>query len=429
LTIRQKNCPEARHANQLTENPFNNREVIGEKSLESHFQPIYSIKRTRTVGLEALARPMNPVTRNPINPCVLFREAGNHGLSLELDRLCRRRALEGFANFADEDPDILLFMNINTAFLNETAAGSNAILNLVCEFSVPPERVVLEIVENQVHSEDALMHFVSTYRNHGFLIALDDMGAGHSNLARISLLKPDIIKLDRSLISDIDTEFHKQELFELFIRFAHRIGVMVIAEGVETQTEALTCLDRGADLAQGFYFSRPLRAAEVEPRETPQRVGHVKQLLKYFQVAQRDKREAQYKSFAEMTDVICQLMSAADPEAYDRTLLSCLENFPVIECAYILSSAGVQVSDTVFNPHGVHPARRRLYVPSTRHTDQSSKDYFMFVTESQRRFITESYISGASGNPCITISTLTTDQTRCAIVVCVDIDMSKPVED
>ena len=87
------------------------------------------------------------------------------------------------------------------------------------------------------------------------LIALDDMGTGYSNLERIASIKPDIIKLDRSLIQDIDREYHKQELFDFFLKLAHKIGVFVVVEGIETEAEALSCLERGADLVQGFYFA------------------------------------------------------------------------------------------------------------------------------------------------------------------------------
>ena len=231
--------------------------VLRARSMRSHYQPIISIRGKKVIGLEALIRATNPESGNAISPAYLFDAANRHKQSVELDRLCRESAVAGFATVAGLDPDLILFVNVDVSTLGRSTAESTALIKLTEEHGIPPERVVIEILESKINDASALERFIAAHRKRGFLIALDDMGAGHSNLERIPTIKPDIIKLDRSLIQNIDREYHKQELFDFFIKMAHRIGVFVVVEGIETEAEALSCLERGADLVQGFYFARP----------------------------------------------------------------------------------------------------------------------------------------------------------------------------
>lgn len=97
-----------------------------------------------------------------------------------------------------------------------------------------------------------LKMFLCTYKEYGFLIALDDVGTGHSNLDRISLVKPDILKIDRSIIDNIDQRYHNQEVFKSLVNLSKRIGTMVVTEGVERKEEAILAFELGADMLQGY---------------------------------------------------------------------------------------------------------------------------------------------------------------------------------
>src|SRR5512138_461095 len=235
----------AEHA-RMVDSQFDIHAVLQARSMRSHFQPIISIRGRKVIGLEALVRATNPDSGTAISPAYLFDAANRHKESLHLDRLCRESALAGFATLASLDPGLVLFVNVDVSSLSRSATESMALIKLTDEFGIAPERVVIEIIESKIHDAGALQRFVEVHRKRGFLIALDDMGTGCSNLERIPAIKPDIIKLDRMLIQDIDREYHKQELFDFFIKMAQRIGVFVVVEGIETEAEALSCLERGA---------------------------------------------------------------------------------------------------------------------------------------------------------------------------------------
>ena len=98
---------------------------------------------------------------------------------------------------------------------------------------------------------------VDLLRSRGFLIVLDDVGSGHSNLDRIPFIKPDLLKVDRTLIARIDTDYHKRGTLKSLVDLGRKIGALVVAEGVETEGEAMVALELGADLLQGLCLGRP----------------------------------------------------------------------------------------------------------------------------------------------------------------------------
>ena len=100
------------------------------------------------------------------------------------------------------------------------------------------------------------------------MVALDDLGAGHSSLTYLDALRPDVVKLDRELISGIDSDPSRQRLVGALIDYAHELDVRVVAEGIETEAELAVIADLGADLGQGWYLGRPA-AEPVRVRAQP----------------------------------------------------------------------------------------------------------------------------------------------------------------
>ena len=409
----------------LIDAEFDIHAVLRARSMRSHFQPIISIRGKKVIGLEALARATNPASGQAIAPSNLFDAAHRHKQSLALDRLCRESALAGFATIAGLDPDLILFVNVDASSLCRAGAEPNALIRMTEEHGIPPERVVIEIIESKIDDVMALQRFVAAHRKRGFLIALDDMGTGHSNLERIPSIKPDIIKLDRSLIQDIDREYHKQELFDFFIKMAHRIGVFVVVEGIETEAEALSCLERGADLVQGFYFARPQppdptcieRGLEYASRLRGVLTDHLKRKFA--------KRKLLYKQYNDIAGRITAVVEMSNPADYEVVIENALLRFPAAECAYVIHESGRQITPIIFNPGCSHRKRTTIFGPSPAGGNQSARDYFMYLGTNQRRYVTHPYVSLATGNVCVTISNRVGLSSGESYVVCVDINLTR----
>ena len=122
-----------------------------------------------------------------------------------------------------------------------------------------PENIVIELNESNVRDAYNLLMFVDFYRSRGFLIALDNVSNGLETQNRIMLINPDIIKIDRAIVSNIASNTYNQEVFKSIINTAKQIGAMTVAEGVETVDEVIACMLMGVDYFQGFYFSKPER--------------------------------------------------------------------------------------------------------------------------------------------------------------------------
>ena len=398
--------------------------VLRARSMMSHYQPIISIRGKKVIGLEALVRATNPVSGRPIAPTFLFDAANRHKQSLLLDRLCRESALAGFATIAGLDPDLILFVNVDGSSLSRSTAESTALIRMTEEYGIPPERVVIEIIESKIDDLAALQRFVAAHRKRGFLIALDDMGTGHSNLERIPSIKPDIIKLDRSLIQDIDREYHKQELFDFFIKMAHRIGVFVVVEGIETEAEALSCLERGADLVQGFYFARPQPPDPTCLERGLEYASRLRAVLTDHMVRKFTNRKLEYKQYNDIAARITAVVEMSNPADYQVVIENALMRFPAAECAYVIHESGRQITPIIFNPSCSLRKRSTIFGPSPVGGNQSARDYFMYLGNNQRRYVTHPYVSMATGNVCVTISNRVSLSSGESYVVCVDINLS-----
>jgi EAL domain-containing protein (putative c-di-GMP-specific phosphodiesterase class I)/GGDEF domain-containing protein len=224
--------------------------TLREGAVYIEYHPIVVTETKEIYGYEALARGSHRALRSPE---VLFGVAEEANLIWELSRLCRRRAIEGMDTHLE--PHQLLFLNIDPHDFRDPAFRYLDVDELGIEH---PDRIVLEITERTAITDyPKFQGYLAEFRARGFRFAVDDAGSGYAGLGSIANLSPDFIKLDISLISDIDSNFMKQNLVETMISFANDNGIQVIAEGVEREEEYQTVKALGVHLTQGFLFHKP----------------------------------------------------------------------------------------------------------------------------------------------------------------------------
>ena len=216
------------------------------------YHPIIDTHTEEVYGYEALARGVRQELRSPE---VLFEVAEEANLVWELSRLLRRRAVQGIIR--DLSPDQRLFLNVDPHDFEDPLFRKPDPSAMGID---DPSRVVFEITERVAITDyPRFKEQLDTFRSLGFRFAVDDAGSGYAGLGSIANLAPDYIKLDISLISEIDTNFLKQNLVETLVNFAEGHGAKVVAEGVERSEEFETVRKLGVHLAQGFYFHRSNR--------------------------------------------------------------------------------------------------------------------------------------------------------------------------
>ncbi len=396
--------------------------VISNEGITTHFQPIISIRKREIAGFEALSRGVAENNGRLIAPDRLYKAAQKDGCTLALDRLCRKKALENFKkSLSSHEKQQLLFVNFEASLLDEGAGGSGHMMNLASQLSFHPFDIVIEIVESKVSDIRALQTFVETYRYYGFLIALDDVGAGHSNFDRISLIKPDILKINRDIITSINDDYYKQQIFKSLANLSHNIGTLVVAEGVETEEEVLQCLTLGADLFQGYYFMRPGVADSMA--QTDDLLKKVSQVADRYttneinKIREANKRQRLYAGV--MRSIVNGLASAPVPFC-ENTLRKTVQELVLVEAVYIVDRNGIQVTNTIINTNFILK-KHKLFQPAKKGDDHSLKDYiYPLLNTGLRRFTTERYISLATGNVCRTVSAIFKDMKMDNYILCVD---------
>ncbi|MGZ5213939.1 MAG: EAL domain-containing protein, partial [Actinomycetota bacterium] len=245
----------------------------GGEGLTIVYQPIVALSSGVIVGVEALARFAFAPQRTPDR---WFAEAVEIGLGTELQVLAVTRALPALDQLPDE---VCLGVNVDP-----TTAVSPGFAEAVEGW--PAERIVIELTEHAPPSDyPSLRETLDGFRRSGMRIAVDDAGAGFASLRHILELAPDIIKLDVSIVRDIDTVASHRALAAALVGFAREMGTDLVAEGVETAEEALALDALGIRLMQGYYLARPGPISDLilgpidssvrQPASSPEKVPHI----------------------------------------------------------------------------------------------------------------------------------------------------------
>ncbi|MBC3803302.1 EAL domain-containing protein [Acetobacterium fimetarium] len=388
-------------------------EIIRQKRLMAYFQPIVSVTGRKTIGLEGLIRGIKPGTAEIIPPQLLFEKADDAGLTTELDRACRDTVLQAFKPLLESDPELLLFLNLDTAII-DGVGGSNYLNNQVNRSGIRARNIVIEINESKALDALALLRFVATYKKYGYLIALDDVGAGFSNMDRVAELKPDIIKIDRSIIERMDRVYHKQEVFKSLVNLSNKIGALIIAEGVETECEAI----------QGFYFSRPMKEV-VFSDELIQKTGTVVAEYKKRLLGELEDYNQKCRNYTHTVDQMIAAIATNEAPGFSGPLCHYVNDSQLIDCAYVLDEAGIQCSDTV-GVKKTATSEKLVFHSAKIGVDHSIKNfYYNLIRRKQTSFITDPYVSMATGSLCITYSKVFRRADK-KYILCVDFLENRP---
>lgn len=382
---------------------FDLSDIIKNEHISTFFQPIVNLKTGTIFAYEALVRGLGINSEHLITPCELFDQADRETCSLEFDRLCRKKALESFQKFTLTS-NAMMFMNINTAVINNNEEKTH-ISTITQQMGFNPERIGLELVESPAHSPQELIDFVSHYRKSGFLIVIDDFGCKQSNLDRLIQIHPDVIKIDRSIISGIESDPYRQSILKSIHSLAEMTGALCLAEGVETLPEIITCHLLGVDLFQGFAIACPSPDLINLEKATMAQIHAVQMELQKSSIESlRNKR----RLTGDITILADWLIRQIDPTHFDSMHMQFQEFIALnseVECVYLLDSNGIQVSDTISSPFLAIQSCPSIFNPAPKGTNHSLKAFFTcFEALGVKQYLTDVYLSLASGNLCRTFS-------------------------
>ncbi|MCR2804300.1 EAL domain-containing protein [Paenibacillus soyae] len=228
-------------------------ELLTERLIYPVYQPIFSLGSGEVFGFEALTRlPVNSWFRGPID---LFRFAEENGSLYGLDRLARELAIDGCLALRKEQK---LFINVMAQIMSDPGFSPGRTISLLEEHHLSPHQVVFEITErSSIEDYPTVKKALQHYRSQGYRIAIDDVGAGYSSLQSIVELRPDYMKIDRSIIQNIHKDDVKAHILTTLQEVAGKIGSELIAEGIESKDELDKLVQMGIPYAQGYLLGRP----------------------------------------------------------------------------------------------------------------------------------------------------------------------------
>lgn len=213
------------------------------------FQPIVDLAKGEIYGYEALVRGVDGAGAFS----VLSRVNDENRYSF--DQACRIKAIALAARLKMQQ---VLSINFLPNAVYEPAHCIRSTLKAAREHDFPIERIMFEITESeQVHEAAHLTRIFKTYHQQGFITALDDFGAGHAGLNLLASFIPQTLKIDMELVRDINANKVKQIIVGGLIDICNRLGIRILAEGIETAEEAEYFLQQGVTLMQGYYFAKP----------------------------------------------------------------------------------------------------------------------------------------------------------------------------
>lgn len=228
-------------------------DILNDKKIIPHYQPIVSLKDGEIYGYEALSRIC--LEDCCFNTEEMFQIANEFRKIWELEEICRTLSLK---NAVNKPQDKKLFLNVDANIIHDEEFQKGITLKRLQEYELQPKDIIFEITERTaIEDLKTFQDSVTHYKKQHFEIAIDDVGSGYSGLNRICAVSPGLLKIDMEIVRNVDKDTIKQSLVTSMIQFCENAGIQLIAEGIETKQELEMLIQLGVGYGQGYYIAKP----------------------------------------------------------------------------------------------------------------------------------------------------------------------------
>ncbi|MBI5518959.1 MAG: EAL domain-containing protein [Desulfovibrio sp.] len=322
------------------------KEVLASESISVFFQPVVSVRARSILGFEAFSRSVAE-TGPRLDAHDLFGQNWDPETRLALCRLCRRKALEAFRPIFSRHQQMLLFLNTDGGSLS--AASQFGHLDAMSQaLSIPGKRIVIEI-ERPYLNLPVVGRFLQHYRERGFGLCADLCGGMGVPAEELFALKPDFIKFDRPLFTDVEGQEFKRDMVQSLSRLADRLGSVLLAKNVETEDEALRLLEWGVNHQQGYYYTKGKDSDERDPiRAFQQKVEEINRRYRESAQASVTAKRKRYEDFHKVLKKVAYKMADTREHDFSGACERAVAAEESLVCAYVLSDEGVQLTPRVF---------------------------------------------------------------------------------
>jgi EAL domain-containing protein (putative c-di-GMP-specific phosphodiesterase class I)/ActR/RegA family two-component response regulator len=235
---------------------------MDEGRIEVQYQPKIDVRTLEFVAVETLVRIRHP-THGVLEPASFLTEIEKSGLIGRMTQEVARQAIEQSANWAGEGFHLQVAINVSPLLLTDLDLPETFV-SLTDEFGLDRDDVVLEITESWASQDDiAALDILTRLRMKGFHLSIDDFGTGYSTMSQLNELPYSEMKLDQSFIRNCVRDAEARAIVESSIELGHKLGMKVVAEGIEKQEDWDLISDLRCDEGQGYFIARPMKAASI----------------------------------------------------------------------------------------------------------------------------------------------------------------------
>ncbi|MCI8371591.1 MAG: GGDEF domain-containing protein [Lachnospiraceae bacterium] len=240
--------------------------ALAERQFQLYLQPKYDISTGQIIGAEALCRWEHP-EKGLLPPTLFIPLFERNGFIVKLDCYMWEETCRIIREWLDQGQEVKP-ISLNVSRMHAyNHLFEEEILNLVEKYQIPPRLLELELTESAYLTEkEGMYNAMVRLKEKGLLFSVDDFGTGYSSLNMLKNIPVDIVKLDREFLNEVTSSTKGRAIIRNMIAMANELNIRVIAEGVESVDQAAFLLEMGCELAQGYYYSRPLSVSDFEQR-------------------------------------------------------------------------------------------------------------------------------------------------------------------
>jgi EAL domain-containing protein (putative c-di-GMP-specific phosphodiesterase class I) len=406
--------------NKLISNPT-------EDLLKVKFNPIVSLKRKRVIGVEA---EFEVIIKDQVYKFDDLRNLVNKSdKMLDLMFLCYKKALMEFKDFCYKNKEfghIVLFLTFEASFIRADYSKLSGLFGVSRDLGIQYNRVAIQISEYSLSNIEELKEFTRKIRSKGLIIGFDEICSNCSNVEILAIVEPDILKINFARFKDIQKEFHKIGIMRAMSNLSKTLGALMCCKNIDTNSEALIAVDTGVDLLQGKYFYDINTDGELKKEKIDTKINMLEKDLKGYLDCKLNSSNNLLSQFNLIASKIAYELSLTTFDEYEKIIRQLLKLNQFIECIYVLDKNGIKILETIFAKGKRAKNRKSIFKSSHIGSDHSSREYYYkLIRSGSGLFISEPYISCASGNLCITVSTIFMDKNADKFILCIDFDSDK----
>jgi EAL domain-containing protein (putative c-di-GMP-specific phosphodiesterase class I) len=346
---------------------------------------------------------------------VLFSGTRSASEARELDRIARCLHV---ANFMEQNVEVgWLFLNTRPQVF-ETGWPQRAFIDeLSAHFGLPQERIVIEVLEQPADDESAVASMLAASQPRDFLIAIDDFGTGFSNFDRVWRFRPDIVKLDRSLVARAGKSQGDESLIGHLIAMLHQSGTLVLAEGVETDDELMILMQADVDFVQGFWLGQPKGSVQAACARVPALIDSMWRKFAEFERKYARHKQLGFEGFAEAVLATAGKFAASGDLAEAARLVF---HIPEARRVFVTDAQGEQTLPSISAPAVPPPPQRLAPLLATTRSNWSRRAYFKHALAAPGRVaMMGPHYSLIDGQDCYTAA-VTLEHGGKTTILCVD---------